>query len=179
MASVHPSLYSACMFIIGALSHVSTHKYFYVFVHVASFRLGHVSHLSSLFGRPSRYPGASCSDYLRCRPALTSLIASNLFWYARPYPTNTRLTYGTFPILTSTSVGARLEERQAISWRATWHNPNYPAEVMIALSLLRDLHYKGQLSTVEPSFTTEHYKNPTIIEHEEDTEFSLSLSLSL
>uniref|UniRef100_F6GVF2 Uncharacterized protein n=1 Tax=Vitis vinifera TaxID=29760 RepID=F6GVF2_VITVI len=62
-----------------ALSHVSTHKYFYVFVHVASFRLGHVSHLSSLFERPSRYPGASCSDYLRCRPALTSLIASNLF----------------------------------------------------------------------------------------------------
>ena len=36
--------------IVRAFSHVSTHKYFHAFVYVASFRLGHVSHLSSLSG---------------------------------------------------------------------------------------------------------------------------------
>ena len=52
-------------------------------------------------------------------------------------------------------------------------------DVMIALSLLRNLHYKGQLSTAEPFFTIEHYKNPTVIEHGEDIVSSLTNSLSL
>ena len=55
--------------------------------------------------------------------------------------------------------------------------PNRPADVMIALSLLRNHHYKGQLSTIEPSFTFEHYKNPIEIEQGQDTVSSLSLSL--
>ena len=42
--------------------------------------------------------------------------------------------------------------------------PNRPANMMIALSLLRNHHYNGQLSTTEPLSTFEHYKNPTIIE---------------
>ena len=112
--------------IVRALSHLSTHEYFHVFVNVASFWLGHVSHLSSLFGRPSRYPRTSCPNYLRCRAALTSLIASNLFWYARPCPTDIRLTDGTLPILTFALVGAMLEERQIVSWRAALHNPQLP-----------------------------------------------------
>lgn len=73
--------YKTCMNpnIYGSLIPRSTDEYFKVSIHVAFFRLGHVSHLSSLFGRPSRYSEASCSDYLRCQVALTSLIASNLF----------------------------------------------------------------------------------------------------
>ncbi|KAL6323466.1 hypothetical protein AAG906_039038 [Vitis piasezkii] len=61
--------------------------------------------------------------------------------------------------------------------------PSCTEDVMIALSLLRNLHYKGQLSTAEPFFTIEHYKNPIIIEHGEDIVSSLTnsffLSLSL
>ena len=69
--------------------------------------------------------------------------------------------------------------------------PNCPADVMIALTLLRTHHYKGQLSTAKPSFTfepsfiLERYKNPTVIEQKggETVSFqnqpSLSLSLSL
>ena len=109
--------------IVRTLSHVSTHEYFHVSIHVAFSWLGHVSHLSSLFGCPSRYLGAFCSDHLRYQAALTSLIASNLFWYVRPCPTDTRLTNGTLPILTSTLVGARLEGQQAISWCVAWHSP--------------------------------------------------------
>ena len=43
--------------------------------------------------------------------------------------------------------------------------PSCPANVMIALPLLRSLHYKGQLSIVEASFIVEHYKNPIVLEH--------------
>ena len=53
---------------------------------------------------------------------------------------------------------------------------------MIASSLLRNHHYKGQLSTTEPGSTFEHYKNPIEIEqrgvHYEFYDHSLSLSLS-
>ena len=57
--------------------------------------------------------------------------------------------------------------------------PNNPIDVMIALSLLRNLHHKGQLSTFELSFTTEHYKNPTVIEHGREMVSSLTNYLSL
>ena len=53
---------------------------------------------------------------------------------------------------------------------------------MIALSILRNHHYKGQLSTTESDSIFEYYKNPTEIEEEEDTVSHLnplSLSLSL
>ena len=43
--------------------------------------------------------------------------------------------------------------------------PSRLANMMIALSLLRNHHYNGQLSTTEPLSTFEHYKNPTVIEH--------------
>ena len=57
--------------------------------------------------------------------------------------------------------------------------PSRLADVMIALSLLRNHHYKGLLNTIEPSSTFEHYKNSTEIEHGQDTGSSLILSLSL
>ena len=50
---------------------------------------------------------------------------------------------------------------------------------MIALSLLHNHHYKGQLRTIKPFSTFEHYKNLTEIEQMGDTVSSLTLSLSL
>ena len=57
--------------------------------------------------------------------------------------------------------------------------PSRFANVMIALSPLRNHHHKGQISIVEPSSSFEHYKNPTVIEHGEDIVSSLTNSLSL
>ena len=42
--------------------------------------------------------------------------------------------------------------------------PNRPVDVMIALLLLRNHRYKGQLSTIEIFSTFKHYKNPIEIE---------------
>ena len=55
--------------------------------------------------------------------------------------------------------------------------PNHPTNVMIALSLLHNHHHKGQLSTIKPFSTFEHYKNLTKIEQMGDTLSSLTLSL--
>ena len=50
--------------------------------------------------------------------------------------------------------------------------------MMIALLLLRNHHYKSQLSTTKPSSIFEHYKNPNEREQNEDTVSSLNHFLS-
>lgn len=69
------------------------------------------------------------------------LTSQNPFWYVRLWVSNTGVTNGTFPILTSTSMDHhaqshtvnRLKRRQTASWRTAWHN--HLAIVMIVLSL--------------------------------------------
>ena len=73
----------------------------------------------------------------------------------------------------------KLKGRQTVSWRVIWHRPQPPANVMIALSLLRNHHYKGQLNTTESGSTSKYYKNPTERGHKEDiVSWMISLSLS-
>ena len=92
---------------MGALSHVSIHKYF----HVASPQLGYVSILHHY---PDNLQG------IRRHPVGTiyvvevshiSLIASNILWYTRPWLANTILTDETLPILTSASVDRHVQSQ--------------------------------------------------------------------
>ena len=83
------------------------------------------------------------------------------------------------------------QTRQVLSHQQDWKDnklchdapsdtaPKRPTDVMIALSVLCNHHYKGQLSTIEIFSTFEHYKSPTEIEQRGDTMSSLTLSLSL
>ena len=117
--------------LVGAFSHVPTHVYLHVFVYMASSQLGYVSLLSSLFGQPSRHSETSYSDHLCHWTSHTSLIAPNHLGCVRIWLSDTGMTNGTLPIITSTSTDChvqphtfnKLKGRQVVSWRAVWHNP--------------------------------------------------------
>ena len=70
----------------------------------------------------------------------------------------------------------KLKGRQTVSWRVVWHRPQPPVDVMIALSLLCNHHYKGQLNTTKSGSTSKDYKNPIERGHCELDDLSLSLS---
>ena len=99
---------------VGALSHMSTHKYFHAYVHVESPQLGHVSvlhHYPVNLQGIRRHP---IQTICVVEAAHISLTASNLLWYTKSWLADTRLTDETLPILTSTSVD-RHAQSQAIN----------------------------------------------------------------
>lgn len=98
---------------------------------------------------------------------------------------NAELTDGIISILTSTSSRqARQGRQQDRKDDKLCHDvspditPRHPPNVMIALLLLLNHHYNGQLSISEPLSTFQLYKNPIVIE-QRATMSSLTNSLSL
>lgn len=126
---------------------MSTHKYFHAFVYVASFRLGHVSHLSSLSGWLPRHPGnllfglftplivLHSPDSLKSSLVYETIANwHRIDWWDSSHP---YVCFNRQDLKASTNYN----EWQAMSWSTAWHNSQLPCKCDDCSVLLHHHHW--------------------------------------